>query len=306
MSEMRRCKRCKRLRALADFYRDRGTSDGVSRECKDCLRERTRTRRQEYRDREPTDVPELEFKTCTKCGETKPVSDFSRASGNRDGCGYFCKACSQQYAKSYHRKLAARRRSEIPRVRTKRCSKCGDEKPVSEFFKAIGKLDGYRALCKECDATSSAAYRETIADRSFDDIHATGKKKCSLCGRQLPVADFNYCRSSPDGLAGHCRACGKEYKEQHYMEHQGDYYNRTLERRRKHPEQERAYRILDEAIKKGELIRPGKCSKCGELATIVAHHDDYKKPLDVRWLCLSCDRQLHADIRRAQRRGAAN
>jgi ribosomal protein S27AE len=46
------------------------------------------------------------------------------------------------------------------------------------------------------------------------------------------------------------------------------------------------------------LIRPDTCSKCGESGYIVAHHHDYDKPLDVIWLCLRCDRQLHADLKR--------
>ena len=31
---------------------------------------------------------------------------------------------------------------------------------------------------------------------------------------------------------------------------------------------------------------------------VVAHHDDYSKPLDVRWLCRSHHMQLHADLRK--------
>ncbi|UCG54643.1 MAG: hypothetical protein JSV32_00010, partial [Dehalococcoidia bacterium] len=60
----------------------------------------------------------------------------------------------------------------------------------------------------------------------------------------------------------------------------------------------RAFAVVFEATSKGKLARPNICSKCGKSGYIVAHHDDYSKPLNVVWLCLSCDRQLHADLKR--------
>ncbi len=49
-----------------------------------------------------------------------------------------------------------------------------------------------------------------------------------------------------------------------------------------------------EAIKRGLLIRPDLCEQCGRKSKrIRAHHDDYDKPLDVRWLCDSCHAKEH-------------
>lgn len=42
------------------------------------------------------------------------------------------------------------------------------------------------------------------------------------------------------------------------------------------------------AIKSGKLLRPDACDKCGQGGRIEAHHDDYSKPLEVRWLCVPC------------------
>jgi len=74
------------------------------------------------------------------------------------------------------------------------------------------------------------------------------------------------------------------------------------------------------AIKRGILQRPNVCSVCGKVVDIVkireellekydgdlahvsssinafmiqAHHDDYSKMLDVRWLCLACHLAWH-------------
>lgn len=42
------------------------------------------------------------------------------------------------------------------------------------------------------------------------------------------------------------------------------------------------------------LVRPSVCSACGaKRQSIHAHHDDYRRPLDVRWLCRWCHIEWH-------------
>ena len=45
----------------------------------------------------------------------------------------------------------------------------------------------------------------------------------------------------------------------------------------------RAHKQVEVAIANGSLVRM-PCEKCGS-TKVDAHHDDYSKPLDVRWLC---------------------
>jgi len=43
-----------------------------------------------------------------------------------------------------------------------------------------------------------------------------------------------------------------------------------------------------------KLPRPRKCQKCRRLGSrIDAHHSDYDRPLDVRFLCRSCHMKAH-------------
>lgn len=58
----------------------------------------------------------------------------------------------------------------------------------------------------------------------------------------------------------------------------------TEERRKAHARSQVA-----KAIKDGKLVRQN--CQCGKVSE--AHHDDYDKPLDVKWLCRSCHSQYH-------------
>ena len=46
----------------------------------------------------------------------------------------------------------------------------------------------------------------------------------------------------------------------------------------------RAYTAVKRAVEAGDLTK-GPCEECGA-AIAHAHHDDYSKPLEVRWLCI--------------------
>ena len=52
------------------------------------------------------------------------------------------------------------------------------------------------------------------------------------------------------------------------------------------------------ALRHGLLKKPKTCSLCGDSGKIHGHHPDYKKPLDVVWLCATCHMREHARIRK--------
>ena len=75
---------------------------------------------------------------------------------------------------------------------------------------------------------------------------------------------------TPEGKAAHIRAHQRQ--------------------RERHPLQRKARVIVGNAIRDGRLTRQ-PCEVCGAKAQ--AHHDDYSKPLDVRWLCTTHHAEWH-------------
>jgi hypothetical protein len=60
------------------------------------------------------------------------------------------------------------------------------------------------------------------------------------------------------------------------------------DKRRAHPERLAAHDAVKWALSTSKLTRPDHCSVCGKDCKPEGHHDDYSKPLDVRWLCRAC------------------
>ena len=60
------------------------------------------------------------------------------------------------------------------------------------------------------------------------------------------------------------------------------------------PERNNARVLVYHAVKRGDLVRPTSCPKCGSSdRRIDAHHRDYSKPLEVEWSCSRCHGREH-------------
>src|SRR5512146_1777269 len=68
------------------------------------------------------------------------------------------------------------------------------------------------------------------------------------------------------------------------------------ERRASSPEKYAARTAVLHAVQRGRLARHTACENCGRTCVPHGHHDDYSKPLSVRWLCASCHRNHHAAL----------
>lgn len=60
----------------------------------------------------------------------------------------------------------------------------------------------------------------------------------------------------------------------------------------KYPERREARIAVGNALRDGRLVK-GPCEGCDVTAGVQAHHDDYSRPFDVRWLCRDCHGAEH-------------
>lgn len=157
------------------------------------------------------------------------------------------------------------------------------------------------------------------------------KKECPNCGIVKGLESFQNNKSMKDGKQCYCRDChnaaGRASKKRHlktntlktreWRENNRDQATATTrrwsaanrekrqettrEQRRLHPEKHRARAAVERALKQGLLVRPAICPACGcedqggvdGRTLIQAHHDDYAKQLDIKWLCVSCHSKTH-------------
>src|SRR6478672_12211906 len=82
----------------------------------------------------------------------------------------------------------------------------------------------------------------------------------------------------------------REWRRKHAQDPQAKKYPQTPPSRAAR----RAHWRVKYALKTGRLVRPSECSTCGREAFIEAAHQDYTRPLDVRWLCHFCHRAWDA------------
>lgn len=151
----------------------------------------------------------------------------------------------------------------------KLCFKCEEEKPVSDFYKHPRMADGYLGKCKSCTKFDSTLHRnENIEkvkeyDRNRPNSKLRNEKNKEYQKRRIRM-----------GLA--TSESNKEW-------------------RKRNPDAYAAYGLTANNIRDGKLKKE-PCEKCGDLK-VDAHHDDYLKPLKIRWLC----KKHHAEHHRLKR-----
>lgn len=131
-------------------------------------------------------------------------------------------------------------------------------------------------------------------------------RTCSRCRRSLPVSEF-YPRTAK------CKSCTREQvranrrlKVEHYRAYDRERYQQPERResvnaalRRRSSDPERAAKVaariaVGNALRDGRLRR-GSCEICGN-HDVEAHHEDYTRPLEVRWLCFVHHRREHGQF----------
>ncbi len=138
-------------------------------------------------------------------------------------------------------------------MNSKVCIACDEVKSLDSFYVHSKMKDGHLGKCKDCCKSHASARREI----KLEEIQAYDRRR----GRTEKHREA-------------CRARAHKYKDKRV-----EYNNRH---KAKNPEAYKARTAVGTAIRDGKLTTQ-PCELCGDKAH--AHHEDYSKPLEVRWLC---------------------
>ena len=137
-------------------------------------------------------------------------------------------------------------------------------------------------------------------------------KTCFKCQQQKPLSDFYKHPMMADGHLNKCKDCARSDVRQNRARKR-KYYSEFDQKRRqspnrkamkkvyerrgriRHPDKYKARMMAKNAIRDGRLIRQ-PCEVCGTQEQVEAHHEDYSRPFDVRWLCFQHHREAHGQV----------
>lgn len=144
------------------------------------------------------------------------------------------------------------------------CRQCQQEIRRADFYRQPRSADGIMAICKSCHRSNVRANRAAKVEyyRAFD------RARSNLPHRVEARAAY---AGTEQGKAALRRGSA------------------AWERR--NPIKKSASTAVNNAIRDGRLNRQ-PCEVCGK-DSAQAHHDDYSKPLDVRWLCTTHHAEWH-------------
>jgi hypothetical protein len=167
----------------------------------------------------------------------------------------------------------------LDKLPMKTCKRCNHEKPIDAFYAQTRREDGKHPWCKACLKDRRNERRDELNARDRE----RRKVDPDFCQRRTAAASGWRSRNLP-----HKRAYEKERRErfpEEYKKRVRSFYERNWERMRV---VRNSIQRVQYALKKGWLVRPEQCEKCGRNCKPEAAHHDYSKPLEVRWLCRSC------------------
>lgn len=153
------CSKCKVTKERSDFTKNPRLKSGLSSQCRVC---------QSLSRVDPSKA--VETQTCSRCHTNKPSFQFGRCQRRPNGLRTECKECMKTmnaearktpHFLAYMEKLKQSEKAIPP---TKRCTRCGIERPSARFYPNHLVKDGLTGSCKDClsELWKTSHYREKV------------------------------------------------------------------------------------------------------------------------------------------------
>lgn len=111
-------------------------------------------------------------------------------------------------------------------------------------------------------------------------------KKCSVCKKKKSTSSFSSYwsnRYQKTFVRAHCDECKRSYTRAWRKRNPKKHTIHTSRWAKRNKNKQSAHQKVYRALLSGKLEKE-PCEICGE-TKVFAHHEDYKKPLIVNWLC---------------------
>lgn len=148
-------------------------------------------------------------------------------------------------------------------IAIKTCFRCGQLKPLADFYVHKQMKEGVLGKCKECTRRDVKEHRKKNVER---------------------IREYDRWRGRTEKRKSRVR----EYHKTKYRERARAVKAAWAKR---NPEKRKAQQKVANALKSGRLKKT-PCETCGK-EKVEAHHPDYTKPFHIIWLCRSCHAELH-------------
>jgi hypothetical protein len=100
----------------------------------------------------------------------------------------------------------------VPDSASKRCTKCGETKPLSKFYRNRNTPDGMHSWCRSC---RHPGIEERYHARRVEaaELAPLGLRRCTACGEVQAVSEFGRDAGNRDGLHLNCKLCRAEERK---------------------------------------------------------------------------------------------
>lgn len=157
----------------------------------------------------------------------------------------------------------------------KPCNTCKIPKKLSEFNKDKKIKDGHALRCRYCSKIYAKNYAINNPERA-KSYRSSPHAKAALAEyekerykkperkKSISISNIKYSKTEKGRISARVRGRRSQLK---------------------YPNANKARSLFGNLVIAGKIIRPDRCEECGISCKPDGHHDDYNKPLNVRWLC---------------------
>jgi len=143
--------------------------------------------------------------------------------------------------------------------------------PISEFYTHKKMADRHLNFCKNCVKNRIQLYRQ----ENIEKIREYDRQR----GRTAEHIQKNI-------------AYAEKLKTEYPQKYKEMEKKRSDNYIQQHPDRRQAHMMVYAKIRNKNIVKK-PCEVCGTTRKIEAHHDDYAKPLEIRWLCKKHHMELH-------------